>query len=161
MPRRVSLPGAAELFRVTGDLEPAAPRPDAGTAAPADAVRGGDGSRRVRAQSAGQRRHTVDASTPAAEHDDWAAGRGSAAAGVAGRPRPVAADRAGAARGEDHGLLLAEELIDLEQARLTLRGEFGMAVDRGRIVREAIAVVLADLDAKGESSILLRRLRGI
>lgn len=55
----------------------------------------------------------------------------------------------------------AEELIDLEQARLTLRGDFGLAVDRGRIVREAIAVVLADLEAKGESSILLRRLRGI
>jgi hypothetical protein len=54
----------------------------------------------------------------------------------------------------------AEELIDLEQARLTLRGEHGMAVDRGRIVREALAVVLADLDAKGEASILVRRLRG-
>jgi hypothetical protein len=34
-----------------------------------------------------------------------------------------------------------------------------MVVDRGRIVREAVAVVLADLDAKGESSILVRRLR--
>ena len=54
----------------------------------------------------------------------------------------------------------AEELIDLERARLTLRGDFGMAVDRGRIVREAVAVVLADLEAKGETSILLRRLRG-
>jgi hypothetical protein len=54
----------------------------------------------------------------------------------------------------------AEELIDLEQARLTLRGEHGMVVDRGRIVREALAVVLADLDANGEASILVRRLRG-
>jgi hypothetical protein len=54
----------------------------------------------------------------------------------------------------------AEELIDLEQARLTLRGDHGMAVDRGRIVREALAVVLADLDAKGDASILVRRLRG-
>ncbi len=54
----------------------------------------------------------------------------------------------------------AEELIDLEQARLTLRGEHGMAVDRGRIVREALAVVLADLDVKGDASILVRRLRG-
>ena len=32
-----------------------------------------------------------------------------------------------------------DELIDLEQARLTLRGDHGMAVDRGRIVREALA----------------------
>jgi len=55
----------------------------------------------------------------------------------------------------------AEELIELEQARLTLRGEHGLAVDRGRIVREAVAVVLADLEAKGESSILVRRLRGL
>ena len=53
----------------------------------------------------------------------------------------------------------AEELFDLERARLALRGDHGMVVDRGRIVREAVAVVLADLDAKGESSILVRRLR--
>jgi len=52
-----------------------------------------------------------------------------------------------------------EELLDLESARLHLRAEHGLAVDRGRIVREAMAVVLADLEAKGESSILVRRLR--
>jgi hypothetical protein len=52
-----------------------------------------------------------------------------------------------------------EELLDLETARLHLRAEHGMAVDRGRIVREAVAVVLADLEAKGEASILVRRLR--
>jgi hypothetical protein len=52
-----------------------------------------------------------------------------------------------------------EELLDLESARLHLRAEHGMAVDRGRIVREAVAVVLADLEAKGEASILVRRLR--
>jgi hypothetical protein len=51
------------------------------------------------------------------------------------------------------------ELLDLETARLNLRGTHGLAVDRGRIVREAVAVVLADLDAKGEDSILVRRLR--
>ena len=39
----------------------------------------------------------------------------------------------------------AEELMDLEHARLVLRGEHGLAVDRGRIVREAVAVVLADV----------------
>ena len=53
----------------------------------------------------------------------------------------------------------AEELFELERARLALRGDHGMVVDRGRIVREAVAVVLADLDSKGESSILVRRLR--
>ncbi|HEX5565762.1 MAG TPA: hypothetical protein VFY14_02290 [Streptomyces sp.] len=54
----------------------------------------------------------------------------------------------------------AEELMDLEHARLVLRGEHGLAVDRGRIVREAVAVVLADLEARGDASILVRRLRG-
>jgi len=53
----------------------------------------------------------------------------------------------------------AEELLDLETARLTLRGEHGLVVDRGRIVREAVAIILADLDAKGEDSILVRRFR--
>lgn len=53
-----------------------------------------------------------------------------------------------------------EELLALEQARLTLRGAHGLAVDRGRIVREAVAVVLADLAAKGEGAIIVRRLRG-
>jgi hypothetical protein len=31
-------------------------------------------------------------------------------------------------------------------------------VDRGRIVREALAVLLADLDAEGEQSLVARRL---
>jgi hypothetical protein len=51
------------------------------------------------------------------------------------------------------------ELVDLERARLVLRAEHSLAIDRGRIVREALAVVLADLEAKGEQSILVRRLR--
>jgi hypothetical protein len=51
------------------------------------------------------------------------------------------------------------ELVDLERARLTLRAEHGLGVDRGRIVREALAVVLADLEAKGGDSILVRRLQ--
>ena len=46
----------------------------------------------------------------------------------------------------------------LEQARLTLRAQHGMAVDRGRIVREAIAAMLADLEASGDDSELVRRL---
>jgi hypothetical protein len=54
--------------------------------------------------------------------------------------------------------LSAEELLDLERARLTLRAR-GMSVDRGRMVREAIAALLADLDAGVESSSLARRLR--
>ena len=54
-----------------------------------------------------------------------------------------------------------EELLELEHARLTLRGTHGLAVDRGRIVREAIAVVVADLEARGAESIIVRRLTGL
>ena len=54
--------------------------------------------------------------------------------------------------------LSAEELLDLERARVTLRAR-GLSVDRGRMVREAIAALLADLDAGVESSTLARRLR--
>ena len=53
--------------------------------------------------------------------------------------------------------LSAEELLDLERARLILRG-YGISADRGRLVREAIAVLLADLDAQGKASLLARRL---
>jgi phage tail protein X len=49
-------------------------------------------------------------------------------------------------------------LLALEQARLTLRARHGMAVDRGRIVREAIAAMLADLEANADDSELVRRL---
>jgi hypothetical protein len=54
--------------------------------------------------------------------------------------------------------LSSAELIDLERAKLTLRG-YGLTADRGRIVRESLAVLLADLDVNGEESLLARRLR--
>jgi hypothetical protein len=51
----------------------------------------------------------------------------------------------------------ADELLDLEHARLTLR-RAGLSVDRGRLVREAIGMALADLEAHGEDSVLVHRL---
>ena len=53
--------------------------------------------------------------------------------------------------------LSGSELLDLERARLTLRA-LGITVDRGRIVREALAILLADLDAEGDKSLVARRL---
>ena len=53
--------------------------------------------------------------------------------------------------------LSGSELLDLERARLSLRA-LGITVDRGRIVREAVAVLLADLDAQGDRSLVARRL---
>lgn len=52
----------------------------------------------------------------------------------------------------------SDELLDIEHARLVLRREHGMAVDRGRLVREALAMVLADLEAQGADSALVKRL---
>ena len=52
----------------------------------------------------------------------------------------------------------ADELLDIEHARLTLRREHGLAVDRGRLVREALALMLADLEAQGADSALVQRL---
>jgi len=51
----------------------------------------------------------------------------------------------------------SDELIALENARLTLR-RAGIAVDRGRIVRAAIASGLADLDDKGSQADIVARL---
>jgi hypothetical protein len=94
-PRRVSLPGVAELLR------PAAPGPD-----------GGD-----QRLASGREKHSQKITV----------------------------------------YLSAEELLDLERARLALL-RYGAAADRGRIVREAIAVLLADLDARGKDSLLARRI---
>jgi hypothetical protein len=80
------------------------------------------------------------------------------------RRRPTGLDKGPSGR-EKHDekitvYLSPEELFDLEQARLHLRGDLGLAVDRGRIVREALAIVIADLESKGDQSIIARRLRG-
>ncbi len=53
----------------------------------------------------------------------------------------------------------SDELFDLEHARLALRRDHGLAVDRGRLVREATAMVLADFEERGDQSALVRRLR--
>jgi hypothetical protein len=99
MPRRVSLPGASELFRQTrsGDDD-------------SEAARAARGSGRVR-------------------HDE-----------------------------KITIYVSSDELLALERARLTLRAQHGMAVDRGRIVREAISAILADFAESGEDSELVKRL---
>ena len=53
----------------------------------------------------------------------------------------------------------AQELLDLERVRLTLRGEHGLAVDRGRIVREAIHLAIEGVERDGATSVLVERLR--
>ncbi len=77
-------------------------------------------------------------------------------------PEPaVAGERAATGREKhDHKItvyLSAGELLDLEHARLALR-RLGIVIDRGRLVREAIAILLADLDARGRDSLIARRI---
>ncbi|MDE1687920.1 hypothetical protein [Streptomyces neyagawaensis] len=195
MSRRVSLPGADELFRTTGGmaLQPSTPRrgangearvpapageSDVGAtvedAPPSVPVQGGDGEGSEHVAADAESDEQPRSRSAAAGAERAAAGRqpkpqeGSAApgaaAGAAPRKRGRAAGRRPSGR-ERHDekitvYVSAEELMDLEHARLVLRGEHGLAVDRGRIVREAVAVVLADLESRGDASILVRRLRG-
>lgn len=53
----------------------------------------------------------------------------------------------------------AQDLMALERARLQLRSDHGVAADRGKIVRAALAYVLEDFQARADDSILLRHLR--
>ncbi|GAB3760050.1 hypothetical protein [Microlunatus parietis] len=149
MPRRVSLPGASELFRPTRTEEPARPvqRDQPAEARSPDAEPPRD--QPVRSDRDGAR---------ADEGNRTESGRARRAAedGVAGR----AVRGSGRVRHEEKITVYvsSEELLALEQARLTLRAKHGMAVDRGRIVREAIAAALAGLEQHGEQSDLIRRL---
>ena len=54
----------------------------------------------------------------------------------------------------------SDELMALEQARLTLRAQHGLRVDRGRLVREAIARLVSDLEENGADSEVVRRMTG-
>jgi hypothetical protein len=56
--------------------------------------------------------------------------------------------------------LSAEELVALEQAKLTLRAEHHLSADRGLIVRTAIAMALDQLESTPQRSELVRRLGG-
>ncbi|WP_329313128.1 hypothetical protein OG723_10045 [Streptomyces sp. NBC_01278] len=161
MSRRVSLPGADELFRTTGGmaLQASSPRrgpeesPGEHAAASAEGTAGEGRSREAAAGTepvVGAPRRPQEGSVSPEPRRGKGQGRGA-------NRRPSGRER------HDEKITVyvsAEELMDLEHARLVLRGEHGLAVDRGRIVREAVAVVLADLESRGDASILVRRLRG-
>lgn len=54
--------------------------------------------------------------------------------------------------------LSSADLLAIEQARLQLKAEHGIKVDRGRLVREATAMILEEFSAQGAQSGLVRRL---
>lgn len=77
------------------------------------------------------------------------------------RPQPPAGVRTTGRVRHDEKITVyvsQDELVALEQARLMLRAEHGIAVDRGRLVREAIAEMLADLEQHGSESMVVTRL---
>ena len=163
MSRRATLPGADELFRRTSDSAEAAPAAPAVAAAAAVPVLA-EPAPEDRAVARGEGDHGA-AQQGGPEAGDASASAPTRATRAPSRRRTKAGDRRPTGR-ERHDEKITvyvspEELVDIEQAKLILRAQHGLAVDRGRIMREAIAVVIADLDAKGEESILVRRLRGL
>ncbi len=141
MSRRVSLPTADDLFRPTsptvGEDAVPAPTPRSRAAEPAADQSGG-------ADDAGA------AEQPDAPAEPQGKERGTPRRKPSGRVR------------HDEKMTVyvtADELLDLEHARLTLRRATGLAVDRGRLVRAAVAIALADLDAHGEESMIVQRLK--
>jgi len=120
--RRVSLPGADELFRPTRGLR--------------------DGDQRA-------------TSEPLPEEQPAREERTSGPQRPARRP-------SGRVRHDEKitVYVTADELLDLEHTRLRLRREHGLAVDRGRLVREAIHLALEDAEEHGEHSAIVQRLRG-
>jgi phage tail protein X len=112
--RRVSLPGASELF--------------GGSAAKSGSA-------------------AADSGTPKTKHRKAAGGADRRTSGRIKHDTKITV------------YVTEEELLGLEQARLLLRAEHGLAADRGRIVREAIDVVLADFVERGAESVLVQRLQ--
>ncbi len=149
------MPAADELFRPTGagitgsglstvGSAARAARPDRLRAVP-DPVE----------EEAGEERYDEEAAEPE---------QPARPARVRTAARPKGTAQRGASGRERHEEKITvyvspEELLSLEQARIMLRAEHGLAVDRGRIVREAIDLVLADFETNGDGSLLVRTLR--
>jgi hypothetical protein len=133
MARRVSLPSADDLFRATEQEK----TEDDGTATGGAGLRKSGGASRSRAAV-----HAVPDQPQPDELPD-------------ARRRP-----SGRVKHDEKMTVYvtAQELLAIEHARLALRSAHGLAVDRGRLVREAIHLVLADLELNGEASALVRRL---
>ena len=132
MSRRASLPGASELFRLTST--PALELPPQAPPEPAEPVDHGNGNGKP---SGNGRQEQLARSGDAAPHGS-------------GRTKHDAKITV---------YVSGDELLAMEQARLNLRAKHGLVLDRGRLVREAVAVLLADFDSNGEQSVLVQRLR--
>jgi hypothetical protein len=170
--RRPVLPGASELFRRTDTasaMSEVTELPNLSTTTSSPALRAGSSARRAADDTAEPAPLTL---VPGGAEDALASFRSAPQPSeppVAVLQPPVIPTRGRPARNRNDRTkhdekitvyISADELMALETARLTLRGQHGVAADRGRIVREAIAVLLADLEDRGDESVLVRRLRG-
>jgi hypothetical protein len=155
------LPGASELFRRTdtdAHLPEVTELPSLSTTTSSPALRGGSAGRRD--DEAGGMPLTL---VPGGG-DELGAYRAPAPAPARAptRGRPQRTTRVDRAKHDEKitVYISADDLVALEGARLSLRAHHGVAADRGRIVREAVSVLLADLAERGEDSVLVHRLRG-
>lgn len=126
MPRRVSLPGASELFRAThpefDEVAPGVPPASETAPSPSESASHIGGRRRLspgQAQPSGRVRHDEKITV----------------------------------------YVSSDELLAVEEARFALRRDHGLAVDRGRIVRAALALALADFAEHGVESALIEHFR--
>ncbi|MGR6963904.1 hypothetical protein ACU610_05525 [Geodermatophilus sp. URMC 61] len=162
MTRRPVLPGAAELFRRTD--APPAPEvtelPSISATVSSPALRGGAARRGEGAAEPTTPLTLVPGGADDAA-DPLASFRQPAPAVTPVRPTRGKAQRSERVKHDEKitVYISAEELLALESARLALRGQHGVAADRGRIVREAVNVLLADLAERGEDSVLVQRLK--
>jgi hypothetical protein len=158
------LPGASELFRRTdaaSSLPEVAELPNLSATASSPALRT---TRQTEETSSGMPLTLVPGGATSGG-DDLASYRSAAATptlqpSVPTRGRPMRRTDRTKHDEKITVYISADELMALESSRLVLRGQHGVAADRGRIVREAIAVILADLEERGEDSVLVRRLKG-
>lgn len=136
MTRRASLPGASELFRRTSS-------PAVGGATRSESTAGAA----LPPEPQGRAEQTVQHRPTGGQQPQDQVGSGRSGSGRQRHDSKITV------------YLSGTEVLDLEQARLTLRGTHELPVDRGRIVREAVAVLLEDFDQNGAESVLVQRLR--
>lgn len=128
--KRASLPGADELFRPTKRTDPS-PSPFPVTTVPES-----------------EEEQAPRQTTPAPSRSS--------------RTRIGAPRRASGRQRHEEKITFyctEDELLAIERSRLLLR-ELGVNADRGRIVREAVALALAELESRGERAGLAARLFG-
>lgn len=110
-------------------------------------------AQRAAAERAGTPAQEVDGEAPASDE-----GRRKPAAPQQGAPTPTATGRVR----HDQKITVyfsSEELFALEDATLNLKRHHGLALDRGRLVRTAVALALADIAENGEASAVVEELR--